>query len=92
MGTLHLPAMLLFQDAANTATDVHVIMWCEIILTAIVVLLLLGIAVGALIVYSKVSKLLKTVDAKAQPLIAQATPLVAKGKEIAGHVNDIVGI
>ncbi len=90
MGILHLPAMLLFQDAAATASDVHVIMICEAILTTVVVLLLLGIAVAGLVIYSKVSKLIKLADAKAQPLLAQATPLIAKGKEIAGNVNDIV--
>lgn len=90
MGALHVQAMLLFQDTATMVTDVHVIMICEVILTAIVVLLLLGIAVAGLVIYSKVNGLAKTAEAKAQPLLAQATPLVAKGKEIAGHVNDIV--
>src|SRR5579875_1427370 len=75
MGALHLPAMFLFQDAVSMANDVHWIMICELVLP---------------IVYSKVNSLIKLADAKAQPLIAQATPLVAKGKEIAGHVNDIV--
>ncbi len=90
MGALHLPAMLLFQDAASMTNDVHIIMICEFVLTAIVVLLLLGILVGGLIVYAKINKLVKQVDAKAQPLIAQATPLIGKGKEIAAHVNEIV--
>ncbi len=90
MGIMHLPAMLLFQDAASVPTDVHWIMICEVILTALVVLLLLGIAVAGLVIYGKISKLLKTADAKAQPLIAQATPMIAKGKEIVGHVNEIV--
>src|SRR5579875_1523255 len=75
MGALHLPAMFLFQDAVSMANDVHWIMICELVLP---------------IVYSKVNSLIKLADAKAQPLLAQATPLVAKGKEIAGHVNDIV--
>ncbi len=90
MGALHLPAMLIFQDAASMTSDVHVIMWCEIILTLIVVVLLLGVLVAGLVIYLKINKLMKTVDAKAQPLLAQATPLIAKGKEIAGNVNDIV--
>jgi methyl-accepting chemotaxis protein len=90
MGALHFPAMLLFQDAASMANDVHWIMICEVVLTAIVVILLLGIAIAGLVIYSQVQKLIKAADAKAQPLIAQATPLVAKGKEIAGHVNEIV--
>ena len=90
MGTLHLPAMLLFQDAASVTTDIHLIMICEAVLTAIVVLLLLGMAIGGLVVYLKVTQLIKLADAKAQPLLAQATPLIAKGKEIAGHVNEIV--
>lgn len=90
MGALHLPALLLLQDAGTMTNDVHVIMICEIVLTAIVVVLLLGIAIAGLVIYSKINHLIKTADAKAQPLIAQATPLVAKGKEIAGHVNDIV--
>ena len=90
MGALHLPAMLVFQDAGTMANDVHWIMISEVILTLVVVLLLLGIAVAGLVIYSKINKLMKTVDAKAQPLLAQATPLVAKGKEIVGHVNDIV--
>jgi methyl-accepting chemotaxis protein len=90
MGALHYPAMLMFQDAASMANDVHWIMICEVVLTAIVVILLLGIAIAGLVIYSQVQKLIKAADAKAQPLIAQATPLVAKGKEIAGHVNEIV--
>lgn len=90
MGAFHLPAMFLFQDAASVSSDVHVIMICEVVLTLVVVLLLLGIAIGGLVIYSKINKLVKTADAKAQPLIAQATPLVAKGKEIASHVNEIV--
>ena len=90
MGAVHLAAMLLFQDAASMANDVHLIMICEIVLTAIVVLLLLGIAVAGLVIYSKVNALVKTVDAKAQPLLAQATPLIGKGKEIAGNVNEII--
>ncbi len=90
MGALHFPAMLLFQDAGTMANDVHLIMICEVILTAVVVLLLVGIAVAGLVILSKVTKLVKVADAKAQPLLAQATPLIAKGKEIAGHVNDIV--
>ena len=90
MGALPLPAMLFFQDAATTANDVHLIMICEVVLTAIVVLLLLGLAIAGLVIYSKVTKLVQLADAKAQPLLAQATPLIAKGKEIAGHVNEIV--
>ena len=90
MGALHFPAMLLFQDAGTMANDVHLIMICEVILTAVVVLLLVGIAVAGLVILSKVTKLVKVADAKAQPLLAQATPLIAKSKEIAGHVNDIV--
>ena len=90
MGALHFPAMLLFQDAGTMASDVHVIMICEAILTAVVVLLLLGIAIAGLVIYSKVNGLVKAADAKAQPLLAQATPLIAKSKEIVGHVNEIV--
>lgn len=90
MGALHLPAMILFQDAASMASDVHIIMICEAVLTAIVVVLLLAVLVAGLVIYSKINKLMKTVDAKSQPLLAQATPLIAKGKEIAGNVNDIV--
>ena len=90
MGALHLPAMLLFQDAASVSNDVHVIMICEVVLTAVVVLLLLGIAIAGIWAAVKISGLVKAVDAKAQPLLAQATPLIAKGKEIAGNVNDIV--
>lgn len=90
MGAQQLTALFLFQDAASVATDVHWIMICEVVLTAIVVLLLLGLAIAGLVIYSKVTHLIKQVDAKSQPLIAQATPLVAKGKEIAGHVNEIV--
>lgn len=90
MGALNFAAVLLFQDAATMTNDVHYIMICEVILTAIVVLLLLGIAIAGLVIYSKITKLVKQVDAKSQPLIAQATPLVAKGKEIAGHVSEIV--
>lgn len=90
MTALFPPALLLFQDAASLATDVHGILICELILTAIVVLLLLALGIGALVVYAKVNKLMKQVDAKAQPLLAQATPLIGKGKEIASHVNEIV--
>lgn len=90
MQALHFSAFLLFQDAATLSNDVHIIMICEIVLTAIVVLLLLGIAIAGLVIYSKVNALVKAADAKAQPLLQQATPLVAKGKEIAGHVNEIV--
>ncbi len=90
MGALHLPAMILFQDAASMASDVHIIMICEAVLTAIVVILLLGVLVAGVVIYAKVNKLTKAIDAKSQPLLAQATPLIAKGKEIAGNVNDIV--
>ena len=90
MGALHFPAMLLLQDAGTMANDVHLIMICEVILTAIVVILLLAILIGGIWAAVKVSALVKAADAKAQPLLAQATPLIAKGKEIAGHVNEIV--
>ncbi len=90
MGALHFPAMLLLQDAGTMANDVHLIMICEVILTAVVVLLLVGIAVAGLVIVSKVTQLVKAADAKAQPLLAQATPLIAKSKEIVGHVNEIV--
>jgi methyl-accepting chemotaxis protein len=91
MGSLPLAATLLFQDAVSTANDVHIIMICEVVLTAIVVVLLLALAIGGLVIYSKVNKLVKAADAKAQPLIAQAAPLIGKTREIAGHVNEIVG-
>ena len=83
MPVLSLPALMLFQDAASTATDLHVIMWCEIILTAIVVLLLLTLAIGGLVAYSKITALTKQVNVKAQPLLA-------KGQQIAGNVNEII--
>ncbi len=90
MASLQLTATLLLQDTVSLATDVHWIMICEIVLTVIVVALLLGVLIGGLVVYSKINKLVKQVDTKAQPLLAQATPLIGKGKEIAAHVNDIV--
>ncbi len=90
MASLQLTASLLLQDTVSMATDLHWIMICEIVLTVIVVALLLGAIIGGLVVYSKINKLVKQVDAKAQPLLAQATPLIGKGKEIAAHVNDIV--
>ena len=72
-----------FQDAAASGTDVHLIMIAVWIIAICILLVILGVVVGALIAVSKITKLVKTTEAKAQPLIG-------KGQEIAGHVNEII--
>lgn len=83
MGTLPLPALLLFQDAAATASDVHIIMICEVVLTAIVVVLILALILAGLVINSKIKKLTANLNGRTQPLIA-------RGTQIAGSVNDIL--
>lgn len=83
MPALHLSALFLFQDAAASASDVHLIMIAVWIIAILLLLVILGVAIGALIAVSKISKIAANAEKKAQPLIS-------KGQEIAGHVNEIV--
>ncbi len=83
MLTLHSSAFLLFQDAAASASDVHLIMIAVWIIAIILLVVILGVIVGALYAVSAVKKIANDAQKKAQPLIS-------KGQEIAGHVNEIV--
>lgn len=86
------PAFLLFQDAvASTASDVHLIAIFTGVIAICIVLVILVVAVGALVAYSKISKLSRDVSRLSKEAQAKAQPLITKGQQIAGHVNDIVG-
>ena len=77
------PAMFLFQDTAGSSQDLHLIMIFTGVIAGCIALVLLGTAIGAIVVSSKLSKISKEAQAKAQPLIS-------KGQELLGHTNQIV--
>ena len=83
MSALSLPALFLFQDASGSSSDLHSIMIATWVIAACIVLVILAVLVGAAVAYTKVSKLSKDAQAKAQPLIV-------KGQELLGHTNQIV--
>lgn len=75
-------AMFLFQDNVSN-NDLHLIMIFTGVIAVCVALVLLGAIIGGAVVASKISKLSKEAQSKAQPLIA-------KGQELLGHTNQIV--
>ncbi len=84
-------ALFLFQDAAAaTASDVHLIAIFTGIIAICILLVIFAVVVGGLVAYAKVSKLSKDASRLGRQAQARAQPLIQKGQEIAGHVNEIV--
>lgn len=83
MPALSSSALFLFQDAAGSANDVHLIMIFTGVIAGCILLVLLSVLIGAAVAASKVSKL------KSEAL-GRAQPLIAKGQELLGHTSQIV--
>lgn len=77
-------ALLLFQDAAGTASDLHWIAIFTGVIAVCILIVLLVAALGGMVAYFKITKLSHDAQKRAQPLLA-------KGQQIAGTVNDILG-
>lgn len=84
------PLAMFFQDTATLATDVHSLMiaeWIIAICILLVVLALVGAAIGVLVAVRNVQK---KIDAVTKTVQSKATPLIGQGQQILGKVQEIV--